>query len=381
MGDTLQCRCRRFRLRPVAALIASCAFAQPDATEGILQRAIALHQSGDIQGAIQAYQKYLAARPDAPLALSNLGAAYARVGRYQDAIVQYRHSLKVQPANPAVELNLGLAFYKTGQFEQAAATLEKVHRAAPGEVQPILLLADCRLALGDNQAVVKLLDPIAATRPDDPVITYLLGTALVRDGQVERGQSVIDRILRQGDSAETHLLLGTAKLNARDYPAALADLARAVALKPDLPDGYSYYGQALAATGDPAAAADAFRKALAANPYDFTANLQLAVLLKEDEKIADAVACLRRALQLRPGNLLARYQLAAIALHDGKLEDARRDLEVLVKESPGYTEAHVALATVYYRLKRKQDGDRERATVQKLNAEAQAKQQQGVNVK
>ena len=35
-------------------------------------------------------------------------------------------------------------------------------------------------------------------------------------------------------------------------------------------------------------------------------------------------------------------------------------------------EAHVSLATVYYRLKRKADGDRERATVLKLNAEKQA---------
>jgi hypothetical protein len=36
--------------------------------------------------------------------------------------------------------------------------------------------------------------------------------------------------------------------------------------------------------------------------------------------------------------------------------------------------AHVSLATVYYRLKRKADGDRERATVLKLNAESQANQ-------
>ena len=52
----------------------------------------------------------------------------------------------------------------------------------------------------------------------------------------------------------------------------------------------------------------------------------------------------------------------------------------IVKAAPSFVEAHVTLATVYYRLKRKEDGDRERAIVQKLNAEAQAKQP-GVNVK
>jgi Tfp pilus assembly protein PilF len=68
-------------------------------------------------------------------------------------------------------------------------------------------------------------------------------------------------------------------------------------------------------------------------------------------------------------------------LRGSKAEAARHALESIVKEAPGFTEAHVALATAYYRLKRKEDGDRERAIVQKLNRDAQAKQQQGLNVK
>lgn len=369
------------RLLAAAALCAFCLTAQNDATEEILKRAIGLHQSGDIDGAIQAYEKYLSLRPESAGALSNLGAAYARVARYQDAIVQYRHALKLQPGNAPVELNLALAFYKTGQTELAAAALEKVHGEAPAELQPVLLLADCWLALGENRKVVELLAPLAQQRPNDLAVAYQLGLALVRDQQPQRAQGLIDRILRNGDSAETWLLLGTTKLNARDDAGALADLSKAVALNPNLPDVYTYYGRALLRTGDPEAAADAFRKALAANPYDYTANVQFAVQLKEDEKYPEAIVCLRRALQVRPNDLGARYQLAAVAFHEGKLEDACRELETLVKESPGFTEAHVTLATVYYRLNRKLDGDRERAAVQKLNAQAQARQQQGVNVK
>ena len=373
----------RRALFPASALLI-CAFsasAQSETPEEILKQAIDRHQAGDIDAAIQAYRKYLDARPESPLALSNLGAAYARIGRYEDAIAQYRHALKLQPGNAPVELNLGLAYYKTGQTELATAMLERVHRAAPDQLQPTLLLADCWLAMGKNKNVVELLTPLSGQRPDDLAIAYLLGTALVRDNQVSRGQVVIDRILRDGDSAEARLLLGTTKLNAQDYPAALADLSKAVDLNPTLPDIYSYYGQALLATGDPAGAAEAYRKALAANPNDFKANMQLAVLLKEDEKIDEALACLRRALQVRPGDLGARYQLAAIDLHSEKVEAACRALESIVKEAPGFTEAHVALATAYYRLKRKDDGDRERAIVQRLNREAQAKQQQGLNVK
>jgi tetratricopeptide (TPR) repeat protein len=377
----LSIRAMRNPLLILAALTwAFCAHAQPDASEEILKKAIGLHQAGNITGAIDAYKKYLAVRPDSPIALSNLGAAYARIARYEDAIAQYRHALKVQPGNAQVELNLALAYYKTGDPETAAETLEKVHKAAPDQLQTTLLLADCWLAMGKNKEVAELLTPLSSQRPDDLAIAYLLGTALVRDNQVARGQVVIDRILRNGDSAEARLLLGTTKLQARDFPGALADLTKAVELNPQLPDLYSFYGQALLSTGDGAGAAEAFRKELTANPNDYNANMQMAVLLKEDEKIDEALVCLHRALQVRPGDLGVRYQLASINVRAGKTEAARGELESIVKEAPTFIEAHVTLATVYYRLKRKEDGDRERAIVQKLNAEAQAKQP-GVNVK
>ena len=193
----------KFSLTLALLAFTFCLSAQPDATEAILKRAIGLHQSGDIDGAIAEYRKYLAVRPESPAALSNLGAAYARLARYQDAIIQYRHALKLQPGNAPVELNLALAFYKTGQAELAAATLEKVHRAAPTQLQPVLLLADCWLALGENKKVVALLTPEAEQRPNDLAVAYQLGLALVRDQQPKRAKFLIDRILRNGDSAET----------------------------------------------------------------------------------------------------------------------------------------------------------------------------------
>src|SRR5581483_4230128 len=97
-------------------------------------------QAGKVVESIDFYRKYLEKRPNSPLVLSNLGAAYAKLGRFQDAIEQYKKSLKLEPNNPGVELNLALTYYKTGQVEEAAGILEKVHQAAPAELQPTLLL-------------------------------------------------------------------------------------------------------------------------------------------------------------------------------------------------------------------------------------------------
>jgi tetratricopeptide (TPR) repeat protein len=161
-------------------------------------------------------------------------------------------------------------------------------------------------------------------------------------------------------------------MSVSDFKGALQDFEKAVQLNPQLPDVYSYYGMALAATGDTPAAAKAFRTELESNPNDYTSNVQRGVLLKQDEDYAGARQCFQRALGVRPHDAAVRYQLAALALQDGEIETARIELEKLTKEIPQFVEAHVSLATVYYRLKRKEDGDKERAIVLQLNAEKQA---------
>jgi tetratricopeptide (TPR) repeat protein len=126
--------------------------------------------------------------------------------------------------------------------------------------------------------------------------------------------------------------------------------------------------------GNLPAARAAFEKELQQNPNDFESNLNLAVLLKQDQDYDGARKLLDRALRVRPGHLAALYQVAAIDLATGKLDTARLNLERIIKEAPDFEEAHIQLATIYYRQKRRADGDRERAVAQKLSAEKQAKE-------
>jgi tetratricopeptide (TPR) repeat protein len=134
--------------------------------------------------------------------------------------------------------------------------------------------------------------------------------ALIRGGRVPEGQLRVDRILRRGNSAEGQFLLGAALFTAGNFPAAVTELAKAIALNPDVPSLQSYYGQALLFTGDADAAAEAFRKELAANPNDFDANFQLASILAHRGKSVEARPFLERAARVRPGSTEARDALA-----------------------------------------------------------------------
>ncbi len=353
------------------AALAGLASAQQN-PEQTLQRAIAAHRAHDLDAAIRGYRAYLEVRPEAVDARSNLGAALASTGRYSEAILEYREALKRSPGNFPIRLNLALAYYKSDEIGKAAGELAPLHRAQPNNKQVILLLGDCWLRQGEDAKVIELLTPVEKQDENDLAVAYMLGTALLRARQTQRGEQVIDRILRQGDSAEARLLLGTAKYNAMEYQEALVDLRKAAELNPELPNVYSYLGRAEMDSGDMAAARAAFEKELAHNPIDFESNLNLAVLLKQNEDYAGARKLLDRALLIRPGELRALYQVGSIELATGKLDTARVTFERIVKRAPDFIEAHISLATVYYRLKRKEDGDRERALVQKLKAERDA---------
>lgn len=357
-------------------LVATLLLAQQQIDPG-LKPAIEAHRAGRLDDAIREYRGYLKAKPASLEAHSNLGAALAAQGHFADAITEYKTALKIAPSNPGISYNLALAYYKTGELSQAASELSALRALVGDDQRIVLLLADTWLQMGENDKVIRLLGPASEKTPADLGVAYVFGTALMRAGKVYEGQKQLDKILRQGDSAEARLLMGTAKVSASDFSGALSEFQKAVEMNPKVPTLQAAYGQALMATGDTTGAAKAFEAELAQNPNDFASNLNLAVLKKQDQFYEEANKLLDRALRLRPGDLGVRYQQATILIAENKTEPARLVLESILKEAPKFVEAHVSLATVYYRLKRKADGDRERAIVQQLNAEAQEKQPKG----
>jgi tetratricopeptide (TPR) repeat protein len=340
----------------------------------VFVRALEMQKAGDLIGAIDAYKTALSIDATRVDALSNLGAAYVHLGQFDDAIAQYDAALKIEPSNATVRLNLALAYYKSGRPNEAIRPLKIVVATNPDAKNAYLILADCYLQTGQYPDAVTLLQPREAMFQDDLAFAYVLGTALVRTGDEHQGQLYIDRIFKNGDSAEGHLLMGIAHLNQFDYPAAKTELERALRLNPSLPTANSAYGRALLGLGDQAEAERAFRKELSVNINDFESNLMLGSMRKNARDFDAALTYLNRAVAIHPGDLTARKLVASLKLQTGAVAEAAAMLEQIVAESPDAVDAHVQLATAYNRLKRKDDADRERAIVDRLNREIQEKQ-------
>ena len=359
----------------VGALLLSASLAIGQATPANdFSRAVALQQAGDREGAAAAYRAFLEAHPSNVEARSNLGVVLAQLGRYEEAIEAYRAALAIDPKQPKVRLNLGIALYKAANYAGAATELAAVRTAQPDNLQARYLEADCQLRMGEPKKVIELLAPIEPQHQEDLALAYMLGLAYLHEKDLAKGGVLVDRILKRGESAEARLMMGMAKRAAQDLAGGLEELGKAVALNPELPSVHALFGRALLETGNRDRAQAEFEAELERNPLDFDAHLYLGVLLKEDAKYDAAMAHFDKALGVRPGDPGVRYQIVTIYVSRGESDRALPELEALVKEAPSFLEAHVTLAIVYYRLKRRADGDRERAIVEALNKEIQAKQ-------
>ena len=235
------------------------------------------------------------------------------------------------------------------------------------------MLADCYLRLGKYGEVITLLQPVYDADPEDRTIDFALGMALLRTGQVQKGEAIIDRVVKNGSPAESDLLVGEAQLAAGDAKAAVPTLHKALQENPNLPIGWSLYGKALIDTGDIGGAKIALQKAIQADPNDFEANLYLGGTLRRQGNVTEAAPYLNKALQLRPASVEARFQVGMLSLAQGNLQEARKNLEQVVRDSPNFQQAHAQLAVVYARLNLPDQSKREREVVLQLDEKAREK--------
>ena len=333
----------------------------------LAQYATELQQAGKYAEAADAYTSLLKLAPDDVATHVNLGVVLAKLGRYDEAIREYQAADKLLPNDPRIGLNMALAYQKSGHFQEAQQRFEGLHAADPQNAQVTMLVADSHLQRGDNEAVVQLLQPIKNS--EDLGVAYMLGIALLRMHRVGEAQTYLDRILRNGDTAEARFLLGTRIFESGDYPAAAKQLASAAELNPNLPEVESLYGRALLNTGDPDGAITAFQKELITNPTDFDANLALAQIYVARKAYLQAEPLVERALQGRPDSADAKLVSAECLLARGEYPQARRLAEEAVRDIPKSIDAHRTLAAIYGALHLNASRDREENAADFLIAE------------
>lgn len=82
---------------------------------------VALRAQGKLEAAVACYRRSLVLRAGSASVYSNMGNALREMGRLQTAVASHQQAIKLAPNNPEAYYNLGLALRDSGQVDQALA--------------------------------------------------------------------------------------------------------------------------------------------------------------------------------------------------------------------------------------------------------------------
>jgi tetratricopeptide (TPR) repeat protein len=178
-------------------------------------------------------------------ALANLAAAFRQDNTVALALAYARLGLYLNPNDSAALANAGDILDQLDQRDKADALYMRVDPASPYGFGARLRVAENLHESGNTDAAVRMLDQIAAERPDriEPLVT--IGNALrEKERFVEAAAAYGRAIARLGVPEQRHWSLfyarGIAFERAKNWPAAEQHFKRALELQPDQPDVLNY---------------------------------------------------------------------------------------------------------------------------------------------
>ena len=360
-----------------AALCGLCS-AQTSADEAIA-RGSRLQREGNLQGAVAAFREAVQSAPQRVDAITALAIAYLHIGRPSDAIPGLRQAREAAPQHQGVAYFLGLAYFQVERYREAREELSWVLARQPDNDQVRHLQGLCLLKLGRLEEGIQALERVVGADPSNRQAVCTLGSAYIKAGLVDQAETLVNRRLGDDMTPEAMLIKGSLYLAKKDYEGALAAFEHVRGSGAKLPMLHSQTGVALLYEGRRERAAEQFRAELAINPRDFNANAFLGWLVQQDGESDRALELLQAAYDQNEDDTGVQYLLAQVHSSRGSWREAESLLEEVIKVQPGFIPAHVMLARAYAKLKRAERFREQRAIIDRLNAQQQERDLQGVD--
>ena len=286
------------------------------------QRAMALHQQGDLAAAEKFYLEILALSPNHFDARHLLGVIRYHHGRNFDALELIGTALKIQPNDARALSNLGMVLYALGRREEALESYNKALTLQPDFPEALnnrgLTLHD----LKRHAKALKNFDKAIAVRPGYPEALFNRGNTLSDLGRHEEAVASYRKALVANPSRPPILNnLGSSLFELNRFHEAIDSYTTALALQPDYADALNNRGRALYTIKRYQDALSDFDKALAIAPNHVEALNNRGNAFRELKHYEAALNDFERALTLAPEH---RYAFGGLADSALKICDWRR---------------------------------------------------------
>lgn len=263
--------------------------------------AVALHQAGQHEDAVAAYQEILAGTPGHAGARANLAQALGALGRLDEAEAAYRAIVADEPGAAQVWFNLGNLLRRADRLSEAEDAFNEAIAIDADFAAPHLNLAH---TLRDARRWTDAVDRYRAfieRQPGNAEAHENLGRCLQNLGRP--GEALTDYRAAEsagGASAVLFGAMGIAEGSLGHPREARRHFDRAVEADPSSAAAWSNLGAALQRLGDPQGAYTCLNKAIALDADYAMAHANLGWILRDQYRLDEAIAASRRAVAIEP---------------------------------------------------------------------------------
>lgn len=321
----------------------------PDPAVTRVRAAQSLATGGEIDRAITKAQASLGSVNAAPLARALLVRLYLEKGQPDLAERELQAAIAAAPRDTTPLLNLAGFYMAQRRPADAVAPLERAATLNPTLAEPLGLLVDVQIALGQKDKALATGERLLRLQGDTPA-AYLVFAVI--NEKLDRPVEALAAYQRVLDKEPGHLGAARARANllARQQrvPEAIRLLEDSAARNPKAPDPLLDLAQLEERSGNVPGAAAAYRRAIARAPENAILLNNLAYLLSADPATLDeAVPLAERAHAMAPRSPVVADTLGWVLYLKGDLPRAETLLDAAAKAAPGIAEVRYHLGMVY----------------------------------
>ncbi|MBN8731774.1 MAG: tetratricopeptide repeat protein [Acidobacteria bacterium] len=328
---------------------------------------------------------------DFPTGRKVVGDFYFRIGAFESAIAEYEAGIQADPsAKKDYQKRIVEVMNLQGRRAEAVALANKVVEENKDDAEAQAIRASLRMRGGskaDVETSIKEFQSIITRMPDNPVVRFNLGEALMSKGELDQARVQFDEaiklrssylpprlalsrihllkgefpkakqmseeILQQAPrSIPGHLIRASALMGQRDLAGARGEINAIFQISPENNDAYylramiDYSEQKM---GD---AEEAFRKLYNSKPMDARGLLGLVEIAMAQNRPAEARALLEKELANTKDPRVVRLALANVHVRSGDYPRAIQEYQVLLDKAPDSEDLNLRMGETHLRARK-----------------------------
>ena len=262
----------------------------------MLKTTIELHRQGDLDAAESGYREFLDQHPNDNEAMRLLGALRYQKGDRDGAIELLQRSHNAAPEQPAPLLTLGKVYFDSRQFDQARDVLSKALSLDPNQGSAHTTLGHIALAQGDTRLAEQHFHT-SLRAGDDPHAFAGLAMVACDFNQVDLAVKNANQAAKmQPQDPLIQFTLGRALLLNGNHAFAEQAFNNALALRPHFPQVHHALGMLMLESGRPVEAEQQFGRLSVEPGFELGASVGVADAMRAQGRFSEAIPIYRSVL-------------------------------------------------------------------------------------